>query len=87
MAYTLSFRGLFFFFIDDCTLNDTINTTINMAVLEAFYARHRLYEKFWYPHPTKGDLVVRFNKPLEYKVMENGNGAVEPFTIELLLQP
>lgn len=87
VTYTLAFRGMFFFLNPDGSFDTTTRPTINMAALEAFYVRHRLYEKFIYPHPALGDLVVRFDNPIEYKIQENGRGAVEPFTISLLTQP
>lgn len=60
---------------------------VDMQRLEAFYQRHRLFEKFIFPHPQLGNVTVRFSKPLEYKILENGNGLTEPFTMELLSQP
>lgn len=87
LTYTLAFRGMFFFLTPEGAFDLTPRPTINMAVLEAFYQRHRLYEKFLYPHPALGDLTVRFDTPLEYKIAENGNGTVEPFSIVLLTQP
>lgn len=87
VSYTLAFRGMFFFLNGDGTFDATSQPTINMATLEQFYTRHRLYEKFIYPHPALGNLVMRFDTPLEYKIQENGNGAVEPFTLTLLTQP
>lgn len=87
VAYTLHFKAMWFFEDPPGTLDTTTRPELNMAVLEAFYNEHKMYEKFIYPHPTLGDLVVRFAEPLAYKVMENGRGAVEPFSIRLMLQP
>lgn len=60
---------------------------INLQLLIAFYERHRTYEKFIIISPSRGSLVVRFTKPLSYKMLKGGAGATEPFTIELTTQP
>jgi hypothetical protein len=60
---------------------------INIARLEEFYQKHRLFEKFIMPIPGKGLLTVRFSKPFRYKVAENGLGTVEPFELEVTTQP
>ncbi|MES0134513.1 hypothetical protein NKJ88_06055 [Mesorhizobium sp. M0016] len=87
LTYTLAFKGMWFFLNSNGTLDLATRPTLNMAVLENFYVAHRLYEKFIYPHPALGNVTVRFDVPLDYKIMEGGNGLVEPFTIQLLTQP
>lgn len=87
VTLTLSFKAMFFAFNPNGSYNLTWEPTINMALLENFYKEHRLYEKFIYPHPVEGNLTVRFDRPLQYKIIENGNGQVEPFQIRLLTQP
>jgi hypothetical protein len=64
-----------------------VQPKINVARLEEFYQKHRLFEKFILPIPGKGLLTVRFSKPLKYRVAENGNGTVESFELEVLTQP
>jgi hypothetical protein len=59
----------------------------NMARLENFYNDKKLYEKFILPLPGKGNITVRFAKPLEYTLLKNGGGLTEPFTLEVLSQP
>lgn len=86
-TYTLSFAGMWFYETAPGVVDTTSNPTINMAILDAFYQAHRLYEPFIYPHPAEGDVVVRFAKPLAYKQKPNGKGQVEPFEIELILLP
>lgn len=95
LIYTLHFKGMWFF-VDSAgypalgapTILDLHkNPQINMARLEKFYQEHRLFEPFWYPHPSLGNVVVRFNEPLKYKVEENGHGKVEAFSIKLITQP
>lgn len=88
VEYILHFNGMWFFTNLARTAYDlTREPKLNMALLEAFYQRHRLYGKFLYPHQTQGLIRVRFAEPLAYKIKENGRGQVEPFTIRLILQP
>lgn len=87
VTFTLYFKAMFFFEDPPGTLDLDVNPTVNMAVLEAFYNDHKMYDKFIYPHPTLGDVTVRFGEPLTYKIAENGRGRVEPFTIRLVTQP
>lgn len=65
----------------------TIMPRINIARLENFYLKHKMFEKFVVNIPGKGNLTMRFAKPLEYKVAKNGQGTVEAFQLELLSQP
>ena len=70
------------------TVNRTKMPLYNMQLLIDFYERHRLYKKFIYPHPRRGNVVVRFNKPLEVPAtLQDGLGVTEPFTVELILEP
>ena len=87
VIYTLHFKTMKFFLDGSGDVSTTIQPKINIARLEAFYNTHRLYEKFTLPIPGKGNLTVRFGKPLDYKVTEGGQGTVDPFTLECVLQP
>ncbi len=87
VKYILHFDAMFFFENPPGTLSLVTRPTMNMAVLEAFYNTHKMYEKFIYPHPTNGNIVCRFDEPLKYKVATNGRGRVEPFSLTLLSQP
>lgn len=87
VEYILNFAAMFFFETVPGYLDETKHVEANMAVLEKFYNDHKMYEKFIYPHPTHGNLVVRFAEPLNYKIAVNGKGRVEPFSIRLKLQP
>jgi hypothetical protein len=69
------------------TLDLVSNPMLNMGTLRAFYETHRLYEPFLFEHPILGEVTVRFARPLSYKLRKGGRGSVEPFTVELLLQP
>jgi hypothetical protein len=69
-------------------LDLTKNVTRNMGALIAFYERNRGYNKFIYPHPWRGNVIVRFDKPLQVpKGIAGANGITEAFEIRLKLQP
>ncbi len=87
VEYTLNFAAMFFFETVPGYEDPTKNNRVNMSALEAFYNKYKMYGKFIYPHPTRGNLVVRFSEPLSYKVTPNGRGRVEPFAIKFKLQP
>lgn len=86
VKYRLAFPVMKFY-LTGGVVDRGIYTTSNMALLEDFYKFHRCYEKFIYPHPLEGNVVVRFSQPLQYKQLPMGLGAVEPFTLEFTLQP
>lgn len=85
--YVFHFKTMKAFEGVDGLLDPAPHPEINIGRLEAFYIEHRLYEKFILPVPGKGNLIVRFSKPLEYKIAENGQGTVDPFTLEFTTQP
>lgn len=88
VEYVLHYEAMFFYFLTNSTTLDlTKNTTINMALMEQFYQNHKLYEPFVFPHPSKGNLTVRFREPLKFKVVKGGRGQVEPFSVRLIQQP
>jgi hypothetical protein len=87
VTYVLHFATMKFYESSPGVVDLNAQPKINIARLEAFYSQHKLYEKFTLPLPGKGNLVVRFNKPLEYKVKENGQGTVDAFQLEVLTQP
>ena len=72
--------------------NDEIDTETmpqrNMGRLQAFYEEHELWKSFVYPHPVLGDVLVKFNKPLDIpEGIIGGNGVLPEFEIELIEQP
>ncbi|KQS84247.1 hypothetical protein ASG58_20985 [Rhizobium sp. Leaf383] len=87
VTYLLHFKTMKFYESSPGVVSLTKNPAINIARLEAFYNRVQLWTKFLLPIPGKGNLTVRFSKPLEYKVAENGQGTVEAFQLEFLTQP
>lgn len=87
VKYLLHFSTMKFFLNSNGSINYALEPKINMGKLLQFYEAHRLYEKFEYPHPIYGTKSVRFATPLAYKIKEQGCATVEPFTIDLVLQP
>ncbi|WCD44160.1 hypothetical protein Lumi_021 [Xylophilus phage Lumi] len=85
--FTLSFQAMQYFGTDG-NPNKAIKPQINMAVLDDFYLAHELWSDFIYPHPVYGNVVVKFNKPLEIpEGLPGGNGVTKSFSIELMEQP
>ena len=87
VTYILHFKTMKFFEASPGVASLTIRPQINIAVLEAFYNRVKMYEKFLLPIPGKGNIVVRFSKPLDYKLTEAGLGTVDAFQLEFKSQP
>lgn len=80
ITFKLNFKAMWF--------GSAPNAQTNMQLLVDFYEAHRLYEPFIYPHPRRGNLTVRFSKPLNVpKGVEKGGGQTDPFQLELILQP
>lgn len=88
IVFKLNFAAMWYFEGPPGFVDATREPERNMAALQAFYEEHRLYEKFIYPHARRGNVVVRFKKPLEIpEGVIGGNGMLPSFTIELTLQP
>jgi hypothetical protein len=88
VVFVLTFPGMWYYENPPGTVNTATNATRNMGALQAFYEAHRLYEKFDYPHPRRGTVSVRFEKPLKTpRVIPKANGLCEPFEVRLIMQP
>lgn len=96
IAFVLNFPHMWFFETitnpgqptETRTVNNTKEPLRNMQRIIEFYERHGLYKKFVYPHPRRGNLVVRFQKPLEVPEVERDMmGKTESFKIEMILEP
>lgn len=86
--FTLSFPMLKYYTDSGGVVDATINPTLNMLALENFYLEHKMWKTFVYPHPVRGNLNVRFNKPLKVPAgIPDGGGAVGAFSIELIEVP
>lgn len=82
---TLRFPTMFYYLTSGGAIDIVKNPQYNMAVLEAFYNRHKLHKSFLYPHPVYGNMEVKFGRPLRIpEGMDGGSGAVEEFTIDLI---
>ena len=87
-TFRLTFRTMCY--VDDAQGNPDAHTDpkTNLLALEQFYARHETYEKFLYDHPVYGTCQVTFNQPFTTpELLDDGNGACAPFTIELKEHP
>ena len=83
--FTLKFATMFYYQDDMGAIDLTERPQINMAVLEAFYNRHKLHKTFIYPHPIYGNVEVQFHSALKIpEGIEGGGGALKDFTIELV---
>lgn len=79
----LEFEGLQYFLDGSGNLDETVNPTRNAYALEKFYETHRLDGEFTYPWDGRGNLTVRFNKPLRMP-QPGKNGVVPKVEIELI---
>lgn len=88
LTFKLAFEAMWFFERSPGVVDRDREPQINMALMQDFYEAHRLYEKFYYPHPTRGLVVVRFAKPLQIpKGVKGGNGKTDQVNLEFILQP
>lgn len=84
--FKLKFAALRYFTLPNGMIDRTIEPKVNLARLEDFYAIHKLYAAFTYPHPVYGNIVCSFSKPLN--IPEIGHfGVVENIDIELVERP
>lgn len=85
---TLNFATMKFYEAPGGGIDRTREPAINMALLEDFYLEHRLWKSFTYNHPIYGAMQVKFNKPLKVpEGIQQGDGALKAFSIELIEQP
>ncbi|MBN7759785.1 hypothetical protein JYP52_01435 [Nitratireductor aquibiodomus] len=88
IEFQLNFKAMWFYERAPHVVDRRKNPQINMQCLIDFYEAHRLYEPFYYPHPRRGLVTVRFAKPLHVpNGVEKGNGQTQSFKVELIMQP
>ena|SRR5687768_6346921 len=86
--FTLHFETMRYFTDSSGNVDATISPELNFLALENFYKEHRRWKSFTYDHPIYGLVKVRFAKPLRTpKGILGGDGALEPFSIDLLEIP
>lgn len=86
-VFTLDFKVLKYYG-EAGSLDLISDKEINLGVLEAFYNEHQLYKKFIYPHPVYGELLVKFQRPLEVPMgIAGGGGAIGGVVVVLVEQP
>lgn len=64
----------------------SVTPTYNYKALRNFYETVQTYERFNYPHPEFGTIVVRFDRPLE-DPDPNGEYTTGPFDLQFKEQP
>ncbi len=86
--FTLNYDALKYYTHDDESIDSTTNPQINLYCLELFYRQVRQYQSFVFPHPTEGNLTVKFKDPLQIpKSDTNTYGVVKGITVTLVEQP
>lgn len=99
----LNFPTMFVYQNVNGTVNLTVDPQLNIFALETFYQSVRMDQPFQYTHHRRGTVICRFSKPLIMpKTIKTSPGEVgaknvsgtvyrlhqvEPFDLELLLQP
>lgn len=87
MMYDLVFDSMQYFLVSGVP-SATPTPTRNIMALDAFYVANKMHKVFIYPHPVRGNINVRFAKPLEYGTPEKGGtGMIPEFTISIVEQP
>lgn len=86
--FRVSIEGLRIYQNGDGSINDTINPTTNVAVFDKFYRDHELSEEFYYNHPWRGQVLVRFADPVTVPdPIVGGSGLIPAFDFVLEEQP
>ena len=85
--FSLSLSGMQYFVVGG-QLSAAPHPERNMKVLEDFYIEHRLSKSFTLDHPLYGEVVCKFNKPLEIpEGVSGGDGFLPTCEVELLEIP
>ena len=80
--FTLKFQVMKYF--ETPQILSPLERRYSVDHLDAFYQRNETWNEFLYPHHTFGNVVVRFDQPLEIpEGITSGEGAVTPLTIVL----
>ncbi len=98
IIFHLVLSPLFWWLDADNNVDWTANPRGNAGTLQKFYETQRLYNKFYYPHPTRGTVVVRFHKPIPpFRSIKDAVSSdtetglrghqIEPVNVDLILQP
>lgn len=85
MGFLVTLHGLQWFLQSNGLYDDTTSPTINARRFEEFVQSHGVWSPFTFPHPHLGSQQVRFrNLPKIPKAIENSNGVIEAFEVELI---
>lgn len=87
-TFIVKVQGMQYFVNSNGTINTTLQTGRNMAVLEQFYNDHKMYMSFDFDHPVYGTLKCKFSRPLEIpEGFIGGNGILPAFDLEFIEIP
>jgi len=86
--FVLNLQGMKYFLDISNDIDRVYDPTRNLAFLEDFYNTHKRATAFTLEHPVYGDVVCKFNRPLEIpEGIQGGDGQVPSFEMELIEQP
>lgn len=89
--FKLHFSAMIWFINETTGLpENTTEPHLNMLALDEFYRRHLSWKKFIYPHPSLGNINVKFSadNPWEHpKTLKGSGGVTDEFEMILVEQP
>lgn len=86
--FMLTLPGLGYFVGGGGAISRSVDPWRNMAVLDDFYLDHKLAKSFFFDHPVYGQLVCRFNSPLEIpEGIPGGTGVLNVVQVQLVEVP
>lgn len=80
--FTLKYSVMKFF--ENPQLLSPLERRYSADHLDEFYQRHETWKEFLFQHHKFGNVVVRFDQPLELpEGLTGADGAIQPFTVTL----
>lgn len=87
-TFVLKLRGMKYFVDSNDQIDTIYQPELNLAVLEQFYNDHKRAIPFYFNHPVYGQVVCKFQRPLEIpEGIPGGMGAVSDMDLELIEIP
>lgn len=86
--FTLMLQGMTYFVDASDALDRLYEPSRNLALLEDFYNTHKRATPFILEHPVYGQVVCKFNRPLNIpEGISGGSGLVDIIEVELIEVP
>jgi hypothetical protein len=86
--FRLTLQGMCYFVDQNNEIDEVYQPGRNLAVLDKFYNDHKRAHAFIFPHPVYGNVICKFNTPLEIPPgVPGGNGLVQDPEVELIEIP